>query len=93
MTVDQKLNVHLEHIVMPLDMPMNAKQILELCDQADYAQRMAAIDRARVKIPFLLPDEEREAQKWAEIGSTKPQDGDCRSLRAPGRAVMAGVVG
>lgn len=67
MTVDTKLNVHLEHIVMSLDKPLTAEQVLELCDRATDAQRMAAIDRARVKSPFLLPDEEREAEKWANI--------------------------
>ena len=66
MTVETKLYVHLEHIVLPLGVPLTAKQQLEYCDRADYAQRMAAIDRARIKSPFLLPDEEREAQRWAE---------------------------
>lgn len=66
MTAEQKLNVHLVHIVSPIGVPLTAMQQLDLCDRADYAQRMAAIDRARIKIPFLLPDEEREAQRWAE---------------------------
>lgn len=66
MDIETKLNVHLEHIVMLGSAPMNSRRILELCDRADYAQRMAAIDRARVKVPFLLPDEEREALRWAE---------------------------
>ena len=63
-----KLNAHLEHIVMPLGVPMNAKEIQALCDRATYAQRMAAIDRARIRVPFLLPDEERTAQRWADLG-------------------------
>lgn len=66
MSTEDKLNVHLEHIVMPEGVPMNAKQVLELCDHADEAQRMAAIDRARIRIPFLLPDEERDALRWAQ---------------------------
>lgn len=65
MDTEQKLNVHLEHIVMPEGVPMNAKQVLELCDRADEAQRMAAIDRARIRVPFLLPDEEKAALRWA----------------------------
>ena len=64
MDAESKLNVHLEHIVMPLGVPLSAKEVLELCDRADYAQRMAALDRARVKSPFLLPDEERDALRW-----------------------------
>lgn len=67
MTTETKLLVHLEHIVMPTGVPLNAAQVLDLCDRADYPQRMAAIDRARIKAPFLLPDEEREAQRWAEV--------------------------
>lgn len=65
MDTESKLNAHLEFIVMPIGIPLNAKQILDLCDHADEPQRMAAIDRARVKIPFLLPDEEAEALRWA----------------------------
>lgn len=65
MDAETKLNVHLEHIVMPLGVALSGKQILELCDCADRAQRMAAVDRARVKQPFLLPDEESAAMRWA----------------------------
>lgn len=72
MTVEQKLTCHLEHIVMPLGVPLNASQVTELCKQADEPQRRAAIDRARQRIPFLLPDEEHEAEVWARVGSLKP---------------------
>ncbi len=65
MTVPDKLSVHLEHIVMPMGVSMTAKQTQALCEGADEAQRRAAIDRARIKIPFLLPDEEHEAEEWA----------------------------
>jgi hypothetical protein len=64
-TAETKLLVHLEHIVMPEGVPLNAKQVLDLCDHADEAQRRAAVDRARIKPPFLLPEEEREAERWA----------------------------
>lgn len=66
MTVEDKLSVHLLHVVMPLGVPLTAKQQLELCDKADRAQRQAAIDRSRVRSPFLLPDEETEARMWLE---------------------------
>lgn len=65
MTVPNKLMVHLEYIVMPLGVPMNAKQIESLCNSATQDQRRAAIDRARIKVPFLLPEEETEAEEWA----------------------------
>lgn len=58
MTVKMKLTVHLEHIVMPEGVPLNATQIEQLCDRATEAQRRAAVDRARVRGPLLLPDEE-----------------------------------
>jgi len=64
MTVNSKLMVHLEHIVMPEGVPLNAKQVTELCGRADHAQRVAAVDRSRAKPPFLLPDEEGTAQAW-----------------------------
>jgi hypothetical protein len=76
-TTEQKLNAHLEHIVMPEGVPLSASQVLALCDQADYAQRMAAIDRARTRNPFLLPDEEREAQRWAELGRQSSCENRC----------------
>lgn len=40
MTTEDKLMVHLEHIVMPIGIPLNAIQQLDLCDRADYAQRI-----------------------------------------------------
>ncbi len=66
MTVEMKLNCHLEHIVMPESVPMTARQILDLCDRATEAQRQAALDRARLHIPFILPDEEKEAVRWVK---------------------------
>jgi hypothetical protein len=65
LTVASKLRCHLEHIVMPRGVRLNAAQITKLCDEADEAQRRAAIDRARVHVPFLLPEEETEAEMWA----------------------------
>lgn len=67
MNVALKLRVHLEHIVMPLGVPLNANQVNALCDQADEAQRRAAVDRARVHVPFLLP-EETQAEMWVRKG-------------------------
>lgn len=61
-----KLLVHLVHIVSPIGVPLTGKQQLQLCAAADRAQRLAAVDRARVKVPFLLPDEEDAAQKWVD---------------------------
>ena len=68
MTVKTKLTVHLETIVMPLGVPMTAKQVTALTDAADEPQRRTAIDRARSRIPFLLPEEETEAEEWARTG-------------------------
>ncbi len=64
MTTASKLMVHLEHIVMPEGVPLNARQVRALCETADHAQRVAAADRARAKTPFLLPEEEGAAQAW-----------------------------
>ncbi len=64
MSVDQKLEVHLLHIVAPIGVPLTAKEQLSLCALADRAQRQAAFDRARIKNPLLLPDEELEAERW-----------------------------
>lgn len=47
MTVAAKLEVHLEHVMMPIGVPMSAKQVLDLCTMADEAQLRAAVDRAR----------------------------------------------
>jgi hypothetical protein len=69
-TVQAKLTVHLEHIVMPEGVPLNAKQVQALCDAADMPQRQAALDRARIKPPFLLPDEEHEAEEWVKPAVT-----------------------
>ncbi len=66
MTTEQKLNVHLEYIVMPEGVPLTAKEVLELCDEANYSQRYKAVERARANNPLLLPEEEREAQKWLD---------------------------
>ena len=65
MTVKDKLSVHLEHIVLPEGVPLTAKQQQVYRDASDEPQRRAAIDRARVRIPFLLPEEEHEAEDWA----------------------------
>ena len=64
MTTEMKLSVHLEYIVMPIGVPMNAVQIIELCDRATKDQRQAALDRARIHVPFILPAEERVAEQW-----------------------------
>ena len=53
---------------MPECVRMNARQILALCATATEAQRRAAIDRARQHIPFLLPQEEGQAEQWALYG-------------------------
>jgi hypothetical protein len=66
MSIEDKLNVHLEHIVMPEGVPLNAKQVLELCDRATQADRIAALQRARKKNPLILPDEEKAAKRWVD---------------------------
>ena len=65
MTVADKLSVHLEHVVMPMGVRMTGEQITALCVAADEPQRRAAIDRARQRNPFLLPEEETVAEMWA----------------------------
>ena len=65
MSTKDKLCVHLNSIVSPEGVPLTAKQQIALMQAADEPQRRAAIDRSRVKIPFLLPDEETEAEMWA----------------------------
>jgi len=68
MTVTMKLRVHLGHVVMPEGVPLTGKQITELCDRAGEDQRRAALERARVHVPLLLPGEETEAEMWARGG-------------------------
>jgi hypothetical protein len=65
MTVAMKLEEHLVHVVASIGIALTEKDIAELCLCADAAQRMAAIDRARIKMPFLLSREETEALVWA----------------------------
>lgn len=64
MDVNDKLLAHLVHIVAPLGVPLTGAQLTELCSKADRAQREAAVDRARIRVPLLLPDEEYEAADW-----------------------------
>lgn len=66
MDTESKLDCHLAHVVMPAGVPLTAKQTLDLCDHATEDQRMQAIVRARTRNPLLLPDEEREAFRWAK---------------------------
>jgi hypothetical protein len=68
MTVIEKLIVHLLHIVSPVGIPLTGPEQRKVLAEADEPQRRAAIDRARVRIPFLLPDEEVEAEMWAREG-------------------------
>lgn len=66
MTVEQRLEVHLLSIVMPLDVPLDAREQLALCAKATRAQRQAAFDRAMTRNPLLLPDEMEAGRKWVE---------------------------
>jgi len=81
MTVARKLEEHLVHVVAPIGIVLTEKDIAELCLYADSAQRMAAIDRARVKTPFLLPDEETEALVWANKDHRRENVWKLRRLR------------
>lgn len=65
MTVKSKLLCHLEHIVMPLDEPLNAREITMLCDVATEPQRWQAVLRSRQRNPIVLMEERREASRWA----------------------------
>lgn len=65
MTVENKLLVHLEHIVMPEGVPLNAAQITVLCPEATEEQRWQAVLRSRRHGPLILPDERPAANNWA----------------------------
>jgi hypothetical protein len=66
MTVEDKLSVHLEHIVMPEGVPLNAKQVLDLCDHATEEQRMKAFTWGLKHGPLILPDEVSAALRWVK---------------------------
>jgi len=66
MTTEDKLNCHLERIVMPLDVPLTANEALKLCDRANEWQRALALERARIHNPLVLPDEEQLALRWVK---------------------------
>ncbi len=68
MDTETKLNYHLEHIVMPQGVPMDAKQVLDLCDRATKGQRAQAFHRATIHNPLLLMDEFERGQRWISGG-------------------------
>ena len=62
MTRETKLRVHLEQIVLddlPLNTPVNAAQMEDLCSRATAEQKQRAFQRALRRGPMLV-DEERE---------------------------------
>ncbi len=64
MTVASKLMCHLEHIVMPKNVPLTGPQIMELCRAATLEQRVDAVIRSRIHNPRVLDDEMEEAVFW-----------------------------
>lgn len=68
MTIQDKLRVHLTSIVSPIGVPLTGEMQRELIANSDRSQRQAALDRARQRIPFILPDEETEARMWVDGG-------------------------
>lgn len=67
-TIQDKLRVHLTSIVSPIGVPLTGEMQRELIANSDRSQRQAALDRARQRIPFILPDEETEARMWVDGG-------------------------
>ena len=64
MTLATKLRVHLEFIVSPEGVALNARQTDELCDAATFEQRYEAFKHGQEHVPFILPEEIPEAIKW-----------------------------
>ena len=74
MTVEMKLLVHLEYIVMPEGVPLNAKQVMALCDMSTVGQRFEAYKRSLKHGPLLLAEEDDDRiLRWVNEGKqSKP---------------------
>jgi hypothetical protein len=68
MTIEQKLEVHLLDVVMPIGVRLNADQQLELCRNATLAQRQQALQLSLVHIPYTLEEEMEQAWQWVDGG-------------------------